>query len=540
MSDGSAARQDEAGGEAADTLEQQFGHLDASAAGDLDASAIEANASWADLVEGEVDGPLFGAADRRDERSPVPAGAAARAPALRPVARVVTHSRPQRAMSAPFSREEIGAARTRAEEATTCGGPCKKLAVAQMQAVACVQAANDLSTTFLKQGYTARPIVQATFLLRPRDANASTELERHFNMVIEVLSAFGLLAPVHEARAAVCVTNTFSADALVLWTDILDIERGEGSQPATVGADSYVWRATKAMLALYVAPRQAQEFRATLPRLLRVKGPMVDVEHAWKTTFRLGVKVAADTADRHGAYKYAKPTWAEWFAQYMVPQLPPWATTLTHQKDTAKEFDAMDTAFALLIAMEPHHGARSLHVVSGGVADGERPDMTPAEEPYLAYYDAYTGEPLDSASSVFALASNGRPFTCWRCHAPGHRHNQCLAEKSQQEIDRKPMTEWPPMPCHPSQAAAARASSPCSCAGAVSAAHVSSCRGRRCVCDVCASHAVAYHAAAYGCRRPPGGARIDASSDPRAAGKRAGSRYISTAVHPCVAHPSCR
>ena len=91
MSDGSAARQDEERGEAADALERQFGHLDASAAGSLDASAIEANASWSDLVEGEVDGPLFGASDRRDERSPVPAGAAARAPALRPVARVVTH-----------------------------------------------------------------------------------------------------------------------------------------------------------------------------------------------------------------------------------------------------------------------------------------------------------------------------------------------------------------------------------------------------------------------------------------------------------------
>ena len=457
MSDGSAARQDEESGEAADALERQFGHLDASAAGSLNASAIDANASWADLVEqdyAEVDGPLFGASDRQDERSPVPAGAAARAPALRPVARVVTHSRQPRAMSAPFSGGEVGAARTRAAEATQIGGPCRKLAVAQMQAVACMQAADDLATIFLKQGYTARPIVQATFLLRPRDANASTELERHFNMVIEVLSAFGLLAPVHEARAAVCVTNTFSADALVLWTDILDIERGDGSLPAAVGADSYVWRATKAMLALYVAPRQAQEFRATLPRLLRIKGPMADVEHAWKTTFRLGVKVAADTADRHGAYKYATPTWEEWFAQYMVPQLPPWATTLTHQKDTAKEFDEMGTAFALLIAMEPHHGARSLHVVSGGVADGERSDMTHADEPYLAYYDAYSGEPLDAASSVFALASNGRPFTCWRCHTPGHRHNQCMAEKSQQEIDRKPMTEWPPMPCHPSQAGA--------------------------------------------------------------------------------------
>ena len=109
MSDGSAARQDEESGEAADALERQFGldtsaagwYLDASAAGSLDASAIDANASWADLVDGEVDGPLFGASDRQDERSPVPAGAAARAPALRPVARVVTHSRPPRAMSAP-------------------------------------------------------------------------------------------------------------------------------------------------------------------------------------------------------------------------------------------------------------------------------------------------------------------------------------------------------------------------------------------------------------------------------------------------------
>jgi hypothetical protein len=177
------------------------------------------------------------------------------------------------------------------------------------------------------------------------------------------------------------------------------------------------------MSALYVAPRQAQEFRATLLRLLKIKDSMVDVEHAWRTTFRLGVKVAEETAERPGPYKYAMPTWEEWFAQYMVPQLPPWATTLTHQKDTVKEFDAMDTAFALLIAMEPHHDSHPLHVVSGGVADGERPDMTPAEGPYLAYYDAYTGEPLDAASSVFALASNGRPFTCWRCHTSGHRHN---------------------------------------------------------------------------------------------------------------------
>ena len=67
MSDGSAARQDEESGEAADALERQFGHLDASSAGSLDASAIDADASWADQVEGEeVDGPLFGASAGND------------------------------------------------------------------------------------------------------------------------------------------------------------------------------------------------------------------------------------------------------------------------------------------------------------------------------------------------------------------------------------------------------------------------------------------------------------------------------------------
>ena len=184
------------------------------------------------------------------------------------------------------------------------------------------------------------------------------------------------------------------------------------------------------MLKAYELPHAAALMEAEVSRF-KWRASVHLTKQAFETLWKKAVQVATDTAGNSELERFAAPAWGGpggWLKKVLQPQFPPWVVNLriTHERD----FDTSDTFWKLLVKAEPPSASiKGLHAL------GE--DDAPDE-------DAAAG-----AGSLFSLARNGKPISCYRC---GEHHflRECLAAPSAEERQGLPQP-WPRQQPHPSQ-----------------------------------------------------------------------------------------
>ena len=150
-------------------------------------------------------------------------------------------------------------------------------------------------------------------------------------------------------------------------------------------------------------------------------------QQAFETLWNKAVQVATDTAGNSELERFPTPEWGVWLKRVLRPQFPSWVEELRIVHD--RKFDSPDTFWPLLVKAEPPSAKRKgLHALG----EGDELDQATAD-----------------AGSLFSLARNGRPISCYRC---GEHHflRECLAAKSAEELQGLP-PPWPRQQPHPSQ-----------------------------------------------------------------------------------------
>ena len=441
-------------------------------------SSFDAAASWEDLDDEaphlldfsgaasspEVQGPFFRGADRRDDRSPV-LRRALPSPPMPP--REDPRGPPM------FSEEEMEQGREEVERASATMRP---LAVLQMESRQILHAGGPAAERHQVKGDRSRTYTEAKFSMGPSEPQAFFLLSGHLAGVWNTLATFALLGPDQERAAMQFVQESLTGVAATTWKAKRALAERTVKVAPVIGSTSPLFRAIEALLARYVSSRAASEFLAALPKLLRFgKLSASAVQQNFEIAWGMAEQVAADTRTQHGTFKLEQPSWPAWRDTYLIPQLPPWAAPWVNREPAA--FDAMESAFALLVREEPAEGAvaRVCQLATGpygaefsaGMAQGL--ETLPGFEmaPVSTYYDPgeaadYVSAPVPAdmaygfpppaslMAASHAMARNGMPVTCYRCKGY-HYFKDCQAEASPEEARGLPRSMWGPVRPVPSQ-----------------------------------------------------------------------------------------
>lgn len=265
----------------------------------------------------------------------------------------------------------------------------------------------------------------STFSAGPAEANARQSLIAHVRDISRYLVSNGLLLLQHASRALGVVMSSFHGEAKTTMREL--VESAETTCTGHFMESSPLYVALDAMLKAYELPHGAALMEAEMSRF-KWRASVHLTKQAFETLWKKAVQVATDTAGNSELERLPAPEWGVWLKQVLRPQFPSWVEELRIMHDHA--FNRSDTFWQLLIKAEPPSAkSKGLHALGEDAALDE--------------------EAADCAGSLFSLARNGKPISCYRC---GEHHflRECLAAKSAEEIQGLP-PPWPRQQPHPSQ-----------------------------------------------------------------------------------------
>ena len=268
----------------------------------------------------------------------------------------------------------------------------------------------------------------STFSAGTAEANARPSLIAHVRDISRYLVSNGLLLLQHASRALDVVLSSFHGEAKTTMREL--VETAETTCTGHFMERSPLYVALDAMLKAYELPRAAALMEAEVSRF-RWKSSVHLTKHAFETLWKKAVQVAMDTADNSELERFSAPEWSGnggWLKKVLKPQFPTWVMDLRIMHERA--FDNSDTFWKLLEKAEPPSAnIKGLHALG----EDDAPDEDAAAD----------------AGSLFSLARNGKPISCYRC---GEHHflRECLAAPSAEERQGLPQP-WPRQQPHPSQ-----------------------------------------------------------------------------------------
>ena len=268
----------------------------------------------------------------------------------------------------------------------------------------------------------------STFSAGTAEANARQSLIAHVRDVSRYLVSNGLLLLQHASRALDVVLSSFHGEAKTTMREL--VETAETTCTGHFMERSPLYVALDAMLKAYELPRAAALMEAEVSRF-RWKSSVHLTKQAFETLWKKAVQVAMDTADNSELERFSAPEWSGnggWLKKVLKPQFPTWVMDLRIMHERA--FDNSDTFWKLLEKAEPPSAnIKGLHALG----EDDAPDEDAAAD----------------AGSLFSLARNGKPISCYRC---GEHHflRECLAAPSAEERQGLPQP-WPRQQPHPSQ-----------------------------------------------------------------------------------------
>ena len=268
----------------------------------------------------------------------------------------------------------------------------------------------------------------STFSAGTAEANARPSLIAHVRDISRHLVSNGLLLLQHASRALDVVLSSFHGEAKTTMREL--VETAETTCTGHFMERSPLYVALDAMLKAYELPRAAALMEAEVSRF-RWKSSVHLTKQAFETLWKKAVQVAMDTADNSELERFSAPEWSGnggWLKKVLKPQFPTWVMDLRIMHERA--FDNSDTFWKLLEKAEPPSAnIKGLHALG----EDDAPDEDAAAD----------------AGSLFSLARNGKPISCYRC---GEHHflRECLAAPSAEERQGLPQP-WPRQQPHPSQ-----------------------------------------------------------------------------------------
>ena len=268
----------------------------------------------------------------------------------------------------------------------------------------------------------------STFSAGTAEANARPSLIAHVRDISRYLVSNGLLLLQHASRALDVVLSSFHGEAKTTMREL--VETAETTCTGHFMERSPLYVALDAMLKAYELPRAAALMEAEVSRF-RWKSSVHLTKQAFETLWKKAVQVAMDTADNSELERFSAPEWSGnggWLKKVLKPQFPTWVMDLRIMHERA--FDNSDTFWKLLEKAEPPSAnIKGLHALG----EDDAPDEDAAAD----------------AGSLFSLARNGKPISCYRC---GEHHflRECLAAPSAEERQGLPQP-WPRQQPHPSQ-----------------------------------------------------------------------------------------
>ena len=268
----------------------------------------------------------------------------------------------------------------------------------------------------------------STFSAGTAEANARPSLIAHVRDISRYLVSNGLLLLQHASRALDVVLSSFHGEAKTTMREL--VETAETTCTGHFMERSPLYVALDAMLKAYELPRAAALMEAEVSRF-RWKSSVHLTKQAFETLWKKAVQVAMDTADNSELERFSAPEWSGnggWLKKVLKPQFPTWVMDLRIMHERA--FDNSDTFWKLLEKAEPPWAnIKGLHALG----EDDAPDEDAAAD----------------AGSLFSLARNGKPISCYRC---GEHHflRECLAAPSAEERQGLPQP-WPRQQPHPSQ-----------------------------------------------------------------------------------------
>ena len=268
----------------------------------------------------------------------------------------------------------------------------------------------------------------STFSAGTAEANARPSLIAHVRDISRYLVSNGLLLLQHASRALDVVLSSFHGEAKTTMREL--VETAETTCTGHFMERSPLYVALDAMLKAYELPRAAALMEAEVSRF-RWKSSVHLTKQAFETLWKKAVQVAMDTADNSELERFSAPEWSGnggWLKKVLKPQFPTWVMDLRIMHERA--FDNSDTFWKLLETAEPPWAnIKGLHALG----EDDAPDEDAAAD----------------AGSLFSLARNGKPISCYRC---GEHHflRECLAAPSAEERQGLPQP-WPRQQPHPSQ-----------------------------------------------------------------------------------------
>ena len=268
----------------------------------------------------------------------------------------------------------------------------------------------------------------STFSAGTAEANARPSLIAHVRDISRYLVSNGLLLLQHASRALDVVLSSFHGEAKTTMREL--VETAETTCTGHFMERSPLYVALDAMLNAYELPRAAALMEAEVSRF-RWKSSVHLTKQAFETLWKKAVQVAMDTADNSELERFSAPEWSGnggWLKKVLKPQFPTWVMDLRIMHERA--FDNSDTFWKLLEKAEPPSAnIKGLHALG----EDDAPDEDAAAD----------------AGSLFSLARNGKPISCYRC---GEHHflRECLAAPSAEERQGLPQP-WPRQQPHPSQ-----------------------------------------------------------------------------------------
>ena len=285
------------------------------------------------------------------------------------------------------------------------------------------EAAEGTYQYLLRAGFQAST-PPSTFSAGTAEANARLSLLAHVRDVSRHLVSNGLLLLQHASRAMSVVLSSFHGEAKATMRVL--VETAETDCTGHFMETSPLYAALDAMLKAYELPDGAALMEAEMARF-KWRSSVHLTKQAFETLWKKAVQVATDTAGNSELERFPTPEWGVWLKRVLRPQFPSWVEELRIVHD--RKFDSPDTFWPLLVKAEPPSAKRKgLHALG----EGDELDQATAD-----------------AGSLFSLARNGRPISCYRC---GEHHflRECLAAKSAEELQGLP-PPWPRQQPHPSQ-----------------------------------------------------------------------------------------